>query len=241
MCTVSWRCRPGAYRLYFNRDEQRSRPIAEPPTIETIGGVTVILPHDPLAGGTWIASNAYGLTVAILNYYDAEANAPQRDSHRSRGLLVRELSGSASLEAARAAAEDHDLPAYRPFHLLLMSPAGAASGTWSGRELRWQTQPPRTLLSTSSFETESVLKERRAAYARFLADDDSDEAHRAFHASHDPERSAFSVCMHRDDARTVSYTEVFVDDESVELAYGGDAPCRCAFDQLERQRIGRIA
>jgi len=45
------------------------------------------------------------------------------------------------------------------------------------------------------------------------------------HRSHKPERGAFSICVHRADARTVSYTEISVSNERVSMNYVDGSPC----------------
>ena len=54
---------------------------------------------------------------------------------------------------------------------------------------------------------------------------DSIEWLREMHRSHAPERGAFSVCVHRPDARTVSYTEVLVSQTIVSVNYTDESPC----------------
>ena len=51
------------------------------------------------------------------------------------------------------------------------------------------------------------------------------ERHRAYHRSHHPERGPYSPCMHRPDAKTVSYSEVTVSDEQVCFRYRPLSPC----------------
>src|SRR5208337_155009 len=48
---------------------------------------------------------------------------------------------------------------------------------------------------------------------------------RKLHQSHEPERGAFSICVHRDDAGTLSYTEVQCDAERVSVGYSPGYPC----------------
>src|ERR1041385_6022801 len=53
-----------------------------------------------------------------------------------------------------------------------------------------------------------------------------------FHASHgtgmDATADAYSPCMHRDDAETVSFSWVVVTREEVRFLYSPSAPCRCS-------------
>ncbi|HEX5085378.1 MAG TPA: hypothetical protein VFY40_25355, partial [Blastocatellia bacterium] len=46
-----------------------------------------------------------------------------------------------------------------------------------------------------------------------------------FHSSHFPAASAYSTCMHRDDARTVSFSKVNVSQDGIEFFYHADSPC----------------
>jgi hypothetical protein len=49
---------------------------------------------------------------------------------------------------------------------------------------------------------------------------------RALHASHLPQRGPFSICMHRPEATTVSYSEVVASAKRITLRYQPGAPCR---------------
>ena len=63
MCTVTWHFINDGYELFFNRDELRTRAVAEPPTKATTRGVDYLAPTDPDAGGTWMALSRRGITV----------------------------------------------------------------------------------------------------------------------------------------------------------------------------------
>ena len=107
MCTVSVIKVPGFLRLVSNRDEQRSRPAALPPTVTQASDLRVLAPTDPASQGTWIACNEAGLAIALLN-----VNPPSADPRippRSRGEIVPGLIRSHSLDevAELAAAIDH--------------------------------------------------------------------------------------------------------------------------------------
>ena len=101
VCTVTWLREPSGYRLFFNRDELRSRLEAEPPRrhegrAADGAAVAFLAPVDGDHGGTWIAANEHGVTVGLVNgYRRADASAPA--DVRSRGLLVRDLAGCRSV------------------------------------------------------------------------------------------------------------------------------------------------
>ena len=81
---------------------------------------------------------------------------------------------------------------------------------------------------SSSFRYEAVAESRRARYREHMRTMQRPtlEAALAYHRSHYPERGPFSTCMHRDDARTVSFTWVRVDPAEVRMRYSPDSPCR---------------
>jgi uncharacterized protein with NRDE domain len=84
-----------------NREEDYAR-IGEPPQLLD-GPVRAVGGRDPIAGGTWLGVNEYGVLAAVTN----RPRSKLPDSPRSRGLLVRDLLQCASAGAAmdRAARE----------------------------------------------------------------------------------------------------------------------------------------
>lgn len=222
MCTVSWASDGDGYQVYFNRDEQRSRPLAEPPRRHTRAGVAYLAPSDPRGGGTWLAVNEYGVTVGVLNYYAAGLQA-RSATPRSRGLLVRDLADVPSLEQAESRLAGLTLEDYPPFLLMVWGPSGAAGGVqWDGHRAqpqRW-TEADRPV-TTSSFRSAEVVARRRAL---FQALSPAASTLRAFHLSRDPRDDAFSVWMSRPDAHTVSLSRVVVGPARVSFAYAPRAP-----------------
>ena len=67
MCTVSVVPTATGFRVACNRDEQRARPVAEPPTVHHFGRTAGVWPGDPISGGTWIGVNDAGLAMAVLD------------------------------------------------------------------------------------------------------------------------------------------------------------------------------
>ncbi|PWT90672.1 MAG: hypothetical protein C5B56_05030, partial [Proteobacteria bacterium] len=67
MCTVSWVHQPDGYHLLCNRDEKRTRGVASGPRLQRCGGVNYLAPMDPDFGGTWIATNEFGISLCLLN------------------------------------------------------------------------------------------------------------------------------------------------------------------------------
>jgi hypothetical protein len=232
MCTTTWIWETEGYRLFFNRDERRSRPRAEAPAVRTEGGIELLAPRDPEGGGTWLAVNARGLSLGLLNFYDAPAPRirHQEESFVSRGRLVTALAAARSLAQVEHRLRSLDLAAYRPFSLLALSPPGldAERGTarvfeWDGDRFVCRPEPLPRLLSSSGYDAPTAYRHRRQLLATL--DAESPAALREYHRSHQPERGAFSPCMHRDDASTVSFSAVTVGQQQIAFEYSDGPPC----------------
>lgn len=231
MCTASWLIGPDGYDLLFNRDELRTRPPALPPRLGERKGMRYLAPLDPQGGGTWIAANESGLCLFLLNRRpDREPREPQA----SRGLIPLALIDAAVIGEVGRRAGALDLGRYRPFTLGAMVPGGPpVVFAWTGEAFEpTDGRPP---LVSSSVGDESLFAERRATYPeepltlRKLL---------AYQRGHGFGPSAASVCMHRQDAQTVSFSRVRVAGDRVRLGYAPGAPCERApmrWSSLARQ------
>jgi hypothetical protein len=228
MCTVSWFFDAGGFELFFNRDELRSRGAATPPEIAVTDGTRYLAPTDLDAGGTWLAVNERGTALGLLNAHPAAAMA--RHGVVSRGLLVRRLASLEGAETLRSALAGVDLDRLLPFTLVALSPGGGqAVVDWDGRELATRAAGEPPLLSSSSVDARGAEAARRALLATELESaGDRRAAHLKFHCSHHPERGPLSPCMHRADARTVSFCHALVAPDAATMAYAAGPPCRSA-------------
>src|SRR6516165_11404356 len=91
MCTLSWIYQGAGYHLFCNRDEKHTRRPASKPQLLTRGGMRFLAPIDGDFGGTWIAVNESGLSLALLN------RGPASTAQLSRGLIVMNLIALPSL------------------------------------------------------------------------------------------------------------------------------------------------
>jgi hypothetical protein len=82
-------------------------------------------------------------------------------------------------------------------------------------------------LISSSFAPRSVEVYRRRLFQTLAATRGcvDEKLLMDFHASHTPIPSAYSPCMHRDNADTVSLSRVTVADGVIEFAYFPNSPC----------------
>src|SRR3954470_7859101 len=108
MCTVTFIARKRGYYLGMNRDEKLTRPTAMLPRKTRSYGCTVISPSEP-GGGTWIAVNDHGATLALINWYSIAARVARNAV--SRGQVVNSASATFSSDSTDAAL--HELPLHR--------------------------------------------------------------------------------------------------------------------------------
>jgi hypothetical protein len=235
MCTVAFvPLEGGGYLLGHNRDERPVRARGEPPRQMANAACRALAPRDPEAGGTWIAVNEAGITVCVLNAAD---RSPDRVPAlpRSRGLAVQYLVCAASVEETRrhlASAQDV-LARTRAFHMVAVEPGWRAGGTarvgrfrWDGMDASWETGVAPAIFVSSLLYPIEVERERTARWRARLGQGSLDrEALAAFLSAHEPERGPLSVCMHRDDAGTVSRTLVEVTRQAAVMRYRPGPPC----------------
>jgi hypothetical protein len=216
MCTLSWRVCGTGYQIFFNRDERLSRARAKPPTQQRSGSLAYLAPQDADAGGTWIAVNQRGMSLALLNYYSAE----HQPGRQSRGLLIPQLIAYTASEVGNVLAQ-LPLTDFAPFSLVLAGGRKFEVARWDGKTLASFRPVAPPVTSSSVAENQAGLS-RSATYASFSHDE---QGHLAFHRSHLPERGPLSPCMHRADARTVSFTVISVAPDRVEMVYADGPPC----------------
>jgi len=229
MCTLTLIALKKGYRLGMNRDEQRSREAAQPPEAfqQRDGEISVANPFET-GGGTWIAINAHGVTLALLNWY----SAPQRAlaAPVSRGGVIPQLRHLAGADAVAAAIREMNFSRHRPFRLVGIFPdRRAMQWRWNGIALEtieheWRTQQ----WISSGFEEAEAQRIRGATFEHCLrqADAETPQWLERLHASHAPERGPFSICMHRADASTVSFTTVECATALTRLDYLPGPSCR---------------
>ncbi len=222
MCTVTWWSQPLKYDLFFNRDELKTRKPAYPPEVCKLNGVNYIAPKDGDFSGTWIFVNQYGLTLSLLNYYSADVNLPDVQ-FTSRGLLVLSLADCRNYKEVNNRLIKLNLSVYRPFYLVGLLPNNQGHfWCWDANRLNAESNADSLLpITTSSFQSKDVIKFRKKLYSETISCNESDrfEKLKIFHESHNSERGAYSVCMNRPDARTVSMSKISVSNNGIEFSY----------------------
>ncbi len=172
---------------------------------------------------------------------------PKNDT-LSRGLVIKELAGKSTANEIATAVKNLSVRKLRPFRLIAIVPGERRVIEW-----RWNLQRLairnhewlRQHWFSSGFDEPRAEVERAKVCASFVAgggDPGKGETSqrragtgvnaagysvkwlRQLHRSHAPKRGPFSICMHRPDAATVSYTEVSISASRATMRYKA-GPC----------------
>lgn len=227
MCTVTFIARQRGYRLGMNRDEKLTRPKGLPPKKRTVNGRAVISPSEP-GGGTWIAVNDHGATLALINWYSITARVHGKAV--SRGEVVNSINAASSPGFADSALAELPLNQINPFRVIGVFPTTGEVVEWSWnlkhlarKNLPWKSQQ----WISSGFDEPTAQRIRSKTFLQASRRHSAGSLDwlRRLHRSHSPQAGPFSTCMHRADAATVSYTEVAVSSLQIVMSYHAVAPC----------------
>jgi Transport and Golgi organisation 2 len=225
MCTLSFLPTANGFRVAMNRDEKRIRIRAMPPERFALGNRVALYPREP-GGGTWLAINDAGLCLALINWYRIEKEEP-REKTESRGQVIPQLIGETGPAGLKRKLRDLPLQNLRPFRLIAIDRRSRRITEW-----RWNTR----LLTShrlvwrlrhwfSSGYDEVTAEKSRAEICRLWSLGKAGRL-RQLHATHLPAPGPFSICMHRSDAATVSYSEVAVTGHRITFRYLAGSPCQ---------------
>ena len=222
MCTVSWSLRGNGYRLYFNRDERKSRPIADRPKEIEWRGTRLIAPIDPQGGGSWIASSEQGTTAFLLNYYAATIETNSSGQFRTRGEIPLAIAAAPEWEGRLRRIEGFATSDYRPFLVGFVNPGSPVRAySWNGRSLE-RLDLKDSIVTTSSFRSCEVESYRQELYKSCVNKGRSDWAWKnglQYHLDMSHEDAAFNPSMSREDSETHCISVVTVDEGSLEFDY----------------------
>ena len=190
----------------------------------------MLCPSEP-GDGTWIVLNDTGATLALINWYSITAQV--KGGIVSRGKVVNAASAAGMPESVDSALAHLPLKKIKPFRLVGIFPATneIAEWRWDLKKLihqkhRWRSQQ----WISSGFDEPNAQRIRSQTFRRALQQKSAGSLAwlRRLHRSHSPQAGPFSMCMHRDDAATVSYTELAVYPNQAVMRYQGGAPWQAA-------------
>lgn len=231
MCTLTWRITDQGYQVLFNRDEQKTRSIALPPQSFQQGDCNAFMPIDPDGQGTWIACNDQGLSLCLLNFYQGQTPA---SANQSRGQLIRQLAFCHDYQQVIRQIEKLHWCDFPPFTLLIFDAQLLPQHSmipaiiWDGIEVtHTHKQSP---VTSSALELDQVQAAREQHFKQQMINTPSTQPSLCqlltYHMSHQPNAGSHSVCMHRDDAETVSLTMINVQAQQVTIDYRPGSPCQ---------------
>ena len=236
MCTVSFIPNPQGFFVGMNRDESVHRPVALLPEVHFCDGRQSVYPSEP-AGGTWIGLNDAGLCFALINWYAVRVRTVSGTI--SRGTVVKALLQASTLDESYSAMRLLPLNRVPPFRVIAIALRERAIA-----EFRWDQDlllTERKLWNAnhwfSSGLDESAAQAKRGEVCRQeWKKTNAGDLHwlRELHKSHLPEPGAFSICMHRQEAATVSYTEIEVEESLGVMRYHPGPLCGGSADLIER-------
>ncbi len=193
------------------------------------------MPIDPVGGGTWIAVNQSRVALCLLNNY--QSGVGTIETWHSRGELIKNLISLKSSRTILAQIQKINLSRYQPFSLCVFSPALSISNPevpiicWDGQHIHIVLAEQPIVSSVKSLE--EVIQYRKNTFKNIISDDRNNrEKHFLYHASHEPKKSKYSVCMHRDDAVTHSFSHIIVSNDII-FRYQDASPCNdCKWKEL---------
>jgi hypothetical protein len=140
MCTLSVITRGSGCLLAMNRDERIARGAGLSPEIYEFDGTRAIYPGDG-DGGTWFATNEYGITLALLNWNDIAPYGIAAAKTRSRGRVIPVLIDSRSLTDLHEVFDVSNFRGMMPFRLVGVFPSEHEiwEWRWDSTQLAFQT------------------------------------------------------------------------------------------------------
>jgi hypothetical protein len=227
MCTFSFIPGEHGYYAAMNRDERLTRRRGLSPELVSAGDLMAVYPREP-EGGTWIACNERGITLAMLNWNLPD---PRGEKLNSRGSVIPQLIAYGDLPDLAWKLSSLSLEGILPFRLvgIFWPQDQVCEFRWDGASLQrlsfsWQ---PRHWFS-SGLSDEEAQRERGETCRLAWTQPEAGTLPwlRALHASHGAAAGPFSICVHREDAETVSYSEIEYRPSELTFTYTDGAPCR---------------
>lgn len=212
----------------MNRDESLQRSVALRPRSVQRGSRVAIFPREP-EGGSWIGVNDAGLCAALINWY-AVPRLPGI-GRVSRGIVVPALLNASAAQEAWAIVREVPKQDMAPFRLLVFAQREreVAEFRWDQRALTRLpfTWAPRHWFS-SGYDEPRAQREREAVAQAAWREPAAGSLPwlRRLHGSHLPSRGPFCFCMHRQDAATVSYTEITIASRRATMRYHDGPLCQ---------------
>ena len=224
MCTLTVFSYPDQRIVTMNRDERRVRTESGILQQSHRGSGVIVYPVDDAAGGTWMGVNNQGLCLCLTNRY--QGTGSMVSVRPSRGEIIPRLLASGDLVSVHEAVLNEDFTAYPAFDLFLFSLSEGHRFCWDQGQLsHFVLDSSVPLLHVSSAQgQEETLAYRQRCFSDFCGQQ-LPPADRAtaiisdFHQYQEAGRSAHSVLMDREGARTQSTTQAILGQDTLHVTY----------------------
>jgi transport and Golgi organization protein 2 len=231
MCTLTVVTRNDTYLMAMNRDEKIARGTGSPAEIHEFDAARAIYPGDG-EGGTWFATNEYGISLALLNWNHI-APSGKAAKTRSRGRVIPALIHSRSLAGLHEVCDVSNFKGMMPFRLVGVFPSEQEIWEWRWDSTQlgfhvhfWESR--HWFSSSLSDDRAETLRGTACRNAEHESDAGSVPWLRRLHASHAGGPRPFSLCVHREDVKTLSYSEVMVAAGRIQMGHFRGSPCTMA-------------
>ncbi len=224
MCTVTFLPKGNnRYILTSNRDETPKRA-ALAPEAYLVGDTTIYYPKDPLAGGTWIATDKNRYTVCLLNGgFEKHSHTPPY--RLSRGQMVLQFFEFGDLNSFK---ENFMFEGMEPFTFVIVESSTEDVKLdeliWDGNKLHSRTLDANQsfIWSSSTLYPEPVRAERRDWFEKWTLNrhDYTQSSIMEFHHSGGKGDAWNDFVMNRNGVvQTVSITSIEKEDSGFRMIY----------------------
>lgn len=224
MCTLTVFSFPDQRIVTMNRDERRLRTESGILRHSHKGSGLIVYPVDDAAGGTWMGVNSHGLCLCLTNRY--QGSAPMASVRPSRGEIIPRLLALGDFASVHEAVLNEDFSAYPAFDLFLFSHSEGHRFNWEQAQLSYvELDSSAPLLHVSSAQgQEETLAYRQRCFSAFCKRplppaDWATAIISDFHQCQEAGRSAHSVLMDREEARTQSTTQAILGQSKLHVTY----------------------
>lgn len=222
MCTLTIYSGKKRCVVTMNRDERRSRKEAGVLHSRTQNGVRLFYPVDLVSGGTWFGVNSHGVTLCLLNRYQA----PQKDKAVSRGDIIPAALARGKAEFVSAWLQQLDHARYNPFDIFLVTRKQVIQYSWGGVTYASRTLDFKHwfLFASSGMHTEEVIAFRQNFFQAWHEEigkklTDPDEILRGFHLIQIDGMESHSPLMEREFSHTKSIIQADFNARAMQLKY----------------------
>jgi|SRR6218665_335170 len=219
MCTVSFIATPEKVIITSNRDEKTDRS-AITPLPYRLNGKNMVFPKDPLAGGTWFATDEDSNVIVLLNGAEDKHihNPPYA---KSRGLILLDI---ASAKSPLIMWKDIDLQNIEPFTLILFQQKQLFQLRWNGFEKETLPLDPTQnyIWSSATLYSETIREQRSAWFADFIykTAEIQPELVVDFHQNTQKDDNENGLVIDRKgNLKTLSITQAIIDQNKVTLRH----------------------